>query len=90
MKYIKAAALALVKNALFKINAANDLRKDISNLAATTTANITNDVWMTHGNHTLKLSDKVTIEHDEEMTDKCMQMAQHLVKIQFLVVGGLQ
>ena len=37
-----------------------------------------------------KLSDKVAIEKNEELTDKHMQMAQHLVKIQFPVVGGLQ
>ena len=30
------------------------------------------------------------IEQDEEMTDKHIQMAQHLAKIQFPVVGGLQ
>lgn len=71
------------------ISAAIDLRKDTSDVATTTTANITNDVWITHGNDTLKLSDKVAIEQDEELTDKHMQMAQHLVKIQFLVVGGL-
>ena len=71
------------------ITAAIDLRKDISDLAAIT-ANITNDVWITHGNHTLKLSDKVAIEQGKEMTDKHMQMAQNLVKIQFPVVGGLQ
>ena len=71
------------------ITAAIDLRKN-SDLAATTTVNIINDVWITHGNHTLKLSDKVAIEKDEELTDKHMQMAQHLAKIQFPVVGGLQ
>ena len=47
-------------------------------------------MWITHGNHPLKLSDKVAIEQGEEMIDKHMQMAQHLVRIQFPVDGGLQ
>ena len=72
------------------ISAVIDLGRDNSYAAATTTANITNDVWITHGNHTLKLSDKMAIEQGGEMTDKHMQMAQHLVRIQFPVVGGLQ
>ena len=37
-----------------------------------------------------RLSDKMAIEQGGEMTDKHMQMAQHLVRIQFPVVGGLQ
>ena len=67
-----------------------DIRKDIIDLDVTNIANITDNVWITHGNHTLKLSDKVAIERDEELTDKHMQMAQHLVKIQFPVIGGLE
>ena len=57
-----------------------DLRKDscdtgtnssVTNDAdITTTANITNDVWITHGNHTLKFSDNRAIVQDEEMTDR--------------------
>ena len=43
-------------------------------------------MWITHGNHTLKFSDKREIEQDEEMTDKHIQMAN----IQFPVVDGLQ
>ena len=70
--------------------AAIDLRKDSCDVGTTTAASVTNDVWITHGNHTLKLSDKREIEQDEEMTDKHIQMAQHLAKIQFPVVGGLQ
>ena len=66
-----------------------DLRKSNCDVD-TTTVSTTNDVWITHGNHTLKLSDKATIEQGEEMTDKHIQMAQHLAKIQFLVTGGLQ
>ena len=69
--------------------AAIDLRKDNCDVGTTTAASVTNDVWITHGNHTLKLSDKRAIEQDEEMTDKHIQMAQHLAKIQFPVVGGL-
>ena len=71
-------------------SAAIDLRKDSWDVGTTTAASVTNDVWITHGNHTLKLSDKRAIEQDEEMTDKHIQMAQHLTKIQFPVVGGLQ
>ena len=47
-------------------------------------------MWITHGNHTLQLSDKVANEKAKELTDKHMQIVQHLVKIQFPVVGGLQ
>ena len=65
---------------------ANDLWKDSCDVGITTTANITNDVWITHGNHILKFSDKREIEQDEEMTDKHIQMAN----IQFPVVDGLQ
>ena len=71
-------------------SAAIDLRKDGCDVSTTTTANITNGVWITHGNHILKFSDKRAIEQGEEMTDKHIQMAQHLAKIQFSVVGGLQ
>ena len=66
-----------------------DLRKSNCDVD-TTTVSTTNDVWITHGNHTLKLSDKATIEQGEEMTDKHIQMVQHLAKIQFPVTGGLE
>ena len=46
--------------------------------------------WITHGNHILKFSDKREIEQDEEMTDKHIQMAKYLAKIQFPVIDGLQ
>ena len=37
---------------------ANDLRKHSCDADITTTADITNDVWITHGNHTLKFQIK--------------------------------
>ena len=39
---------------------------------------------------TLKLIDIAVIEQGEEMTDKHMQMAQHIAKFQFPLTGGLQ
>lgn len=78
------------KEPIDDINAPIDLRKDSCDVGPTTAAVVTNDVWITYGNHTLKLSDKRAIEQGEEMTDKHIQMAQHLAKIQFPVVGGLQ
>lgn len=47
-------------------------------------------MWITYRNHTLKFSDKTAIEQSEEMTNKHIKMAHHLVKVQFPVVGGLQ
>ena len=34
------------------------------------------DTWVVHNSHSLSLSDKVTIEQGEQLTDKHMQIAQ--------------
>ena len=48
------------------------------------------DVWVVHDNLTLTATDKTKIEQGEHLTDKHMQMAQHLAKKQFPLAGGLR
>ena len=48
------------------------------------------DVWVTHDNLSLSLTDKAVMEQGEQLTDKHMQMAQYLAKRQFPLAGGLK
>ena len=47
-------------------------------------------MWIVHDNVTLTATDKTKIEQGEHLTDKHVQMAQHLAKKQFPLTGGLR
>ena len=49
-----------------------------------------NNIWIEKEGKSLNLADKVILEQGEELTDKHINMAQHLIKVQFPLIGGLQ
>ena len=49
-----------------------------------------NYIWIEKEGKSLNLADKVILEQGEELTDKHINMAQHLIKVQFPLIGGLQ
>ena len=52
--------------------------------------NSCSNVWIVKEGKTLNLTDKALLEQGQELTDKYINMAQHLLKVQFPLIGGLQ
>jgi len=61
---------SLINSAAIDLNSNEDM--------VATDEDLTRDVWAMHGKHTLKLTDKATIEQGEELNDKHIQMPQYV------------
>ena len=47
-------------------------------------------LWITFDRHILQMTDKAALEHGEELSDRHIQMAQSIMKKQFLLIKGLR
>ena len=65
-------------------------KEDARSTAQSMDVNSCSNVWIEKEGKTLNLADKAFLEQGEDLTDKHIIMAQHLLKVQFPLIGGLQ